>query len=274
MDLKNNTGRNRILNSVVYIILALCVVTIMCIAIFTVANRNTGKENQSPESGQVPIVPEVTTNRQKAITEPNESVAIPPAIESGQVYNPLPEPENNENENEEAEPIFEQGVPVENLEEVLKTEPTSSKPQEFVMPVQGYITKGHHDDMLVYSLTMNDYRVHLGIDIGSTVGAPVYACTSGTITEIYDEPFMGKTMVIEHGGGLKSHYMNLSESLPQGIDIGAKVETGQVIAGVGETSLVEMADTMHLHFEMTKDGLQVDPLEYIDYIAATFDYEE
>jgi Membrane proteins related to metalloendopeptidases len=264
MDFSNNTGGNKILSGVVYIILALCVVTIMCIAIFTVAN--TGKNNKAtPESGQIPVIPEVTTNREKAVTEPVEVTTIPPAVESGKVNNELPEPPL---ETERAEPTFEVALPIESLDEIVEV-----VNKEFVMPVRGYITKGHHDDMLVYSLTMNDYRVHTGIDIGVALGDPVYACSSGTIESIYDDPFMGRVIVIDHGNGLKSHYMNLSENLPQKIEENAKVVTGQVIAGVGETSLVEMADTMHLHFEMSKDGLAVDPLEYIEYTAMTF-YED
>lgn len=262
MDFFNNAKRNKILSSVVYIILALCVVTIMCIAIFTIAN--TGRNNKTPESGVVPKLPEMTTNTQKAVTEPIETTVIPPAVESGRVNNPLPET-TPPPETEAAEPTFEAVTPVE------EPEPVSAEPQEFVMPVHGYIIKGHHDDMLVYSLTMNDYRVHQGIDIGSSIGAPVFACASGTIEAIYDEPFMGRTVTVDHGGGLKSHYKNLSTEMPQGIEEGAKVGVGQIIAGVGETSLIEMADTMHLHFEMTKDGLQVNPLDYIEYTASTFE---
>jgi len=265
MDFSNNTGGSRILSSVVYIILALCVVTIMCIAIFTVAN--TGKNKETPESGQIPIIPEVTAKREKAVTVPEEPAMIPPAAESGAVNNPLPEPEKEiAPETERAEPTFEVALPVENLDDVVTEEIIA----EFVVPVQGYIVKGHHDDMLVYSLTMNDYRVHTGIDIGATIGAPVSACSSGTIESIYDDPFMGRTIVIDHGNGLKSHYMNLSTELPPGIEENAEINAGQIIAGVGDTSLTEMADTMHLHFEMSKDGVKIDPLEYIDYTSANY----
>ena len=253
----DNTNRNRILSSVVYIILALCVVMIMCIAIFTVAN--TGRNKAAPESGYVPVIPEVTAQTPKPVTVPEETTVI----------STLPEPQIviPEKVIEETEPVLDV---INEIEEIIETEPI-----EFIMPVRGYVVKGHHADMLVYSLTMNDYRAHQGIDISAPIGAPVFACTNGTIENIYDEPFMGRTVVIDHGGGLKSRYMNLSEDLPQGIEVNAAVEAGQVIAGVGETSLTEMADTVHLHFEMTKDGLQVDPLEYIeiDYTVGNF-YEE
>lgn len=273
MDFFNNAKRNRFLSSVVYIILALCVVTIMCIAIFTVSN--TGNNKATPESGQVPVIPEMTTNTQKAVTEPTETTALPPAVESGQVNNPLQEIIS---EDDLIEPTFDPSIPVESLDEIEtdqtqdvveiiteEPEPVSTGPQEFILPVHGYITKGHDDDLLVYSLTMNDYRIHQGIDIGSSVGAPVFASSSGTIESIYDDPFMGTTIVIDHGNGVKSHYKNLSVDLPQGIEEGVYVQGGQTIAGVGETSLTEMADTIHLHFEMTKDGININPLEYIGY---------
>ena len=263
MDFSNNTGGNRILSSVVYIILALCVVTIMCIAIFTMAN--TGENKETPESGQIPVIPEVTAIREKAVTVPEETTMIPPAAESGAVNNILPEPET-----ERAEPTFEVAMPVESLDDLPDEVVIEEVDAEFVVPVQGYVVKGHHDDMLVYSLTMNDYRVHAGIDIGTAIGAPVYACSSGTIESIFDDPFMGRTIVIDHGNGLKSSYMNLSENLPQGIEENAEVTAGEIIAGVGDTSLTEMADTMHLHFEMSKDGVKIDPLGYIDYTSANY----
>lgn len=133
-----------------------------------------------------------------------------------------------------------------------------------VMPVHGEIAKDFTEDVAVYSLTMNDYRVHAGVDIAAPVGTNVSACAAGVIERVWLDPFLGQCVEINHGGEIKSQYANLSTDLPRGIEAGATVLAGDVIGGVGETMIIEMADTDHLHFSMTVDGVYVDPTEYME----------
>ena len=109
---------------------------------------------------------------------------------------------------------------------------------------------------------MNDYRVHLGIDILTNENAPVCAVADGTVTQIWEDVRMGHCIAIKHNGDAVSIYKNLSAELPTGIIEGAKVKGGQQIASVGSSAMVEIADEPHLHFEMTVGSLAVDPLEY------------
>ena len=69
--------------------------------------------------------------------------------------------------------------------------------------------------------------------------------------------------------GLISIYSNLDAAIPDGITVGAKVEGGQLIGGVGETAIIEQCDDAHLHFEVMKDGKYLDPLDYITVNTAT-----
>ena len=140
------------------------------------------------------------------------------------------------------------------------TKPTST---EYQSPVQGAVAKGFDMEQLVYSVTMNDYRVHSGIDLEAPVGTPVYAMADGQVLKVYNDYLMGTCLEIDHGNGLVSCYMNLQEVLPEGIKAGAKVTAGQLIGGVGETAIVEQSDEAHLHFEIRKNGVQQDPAEYI-----------
>jgi murein DD-endopeptidase MepM/ murein hydrolase activator NlpD len=82
------------------------------------------------------------------------------------------------------------------------------------------------------------------------------------VSEIYEDPLMGQTVVLDHGDGTKSYYRNLSPQLPSGIEVGVLVSEGDVIGGVGETVLIECAQTPHLHFEVTVNDEYVDPMEY------------
>ena len=47
------------------------------------------------------------------------------------------------------------------------------------------------------------------------------------------------------------------------VSVGEKVSQGQTIGTVGNTAIFEIADETHLHFEITKDGEDVDPNIYI-----------
>jgi len=142
------------------------------------------------------------------------------------------------------------------------TAPVVGKLPDFSLPVSGKVTEYHDPKLQVFSDTMNDYRVHLGVDISTEAGAPVYAAADGTVSKIWKDPMMGYSVAISHSGDSVTVYKNLANTLPEGIEEGAKVKAGQQIASVGESALTEVAEEPHLHFEMTVGGLLVDPLEY------------
>ena len=133
---------------------------------------------------------------------------------------------------------------------------------EFALPVSGVLSKKHSVDTQVFSPTLNEYRVHLGIDIATEAAAPVFSMAQGTVAQIWEDPMMGWSVAISHSGEAVTVYKNLSKQLADGISVGAEVEAGQLLGSVGDTALIEIAEEPHLHVEMTVKGLQVDPLEY------------
>ncbi len=137
-----------------------------------------------------------------------------------------------------------------------------TKLPSFSLPVSGKLSGVHDSELQVFSPTMNDYRVHLGIDILANENDPVYAVADGTVTQIWEDVRMGQCIAVKHTGDAVSIYKNVSAELPEGIVEGATVKVGQQIASVGATAMVEIAEEPHLHFEMTVGGLSVDPLEY------------
>jgi murein DD-endopeptidase MepM/ murein hydrolase activator NlpD len=110
---------------------------------------------------------------------------------------------------------------------------------------------------------MNDFRTHSGIDITGDIGSPVCAFASGVVAEIRNDAFLGVTVVLEHSGGMVSSYSNLAENLPQEISVGAFVEVGQTIGGIGETAIIESADVPHVHFELYLNETCVNPEDYL-----------
>lgn len=137
----------------------------------------------------------------------------------------------------------------------------------FSLPAEGTLGKEHDPTVQVFSNTLGEWRVHLGIDIMTNVSAPVYAAASGKISQISDDPLWGKCVWIEHDGDAVSVYRGLSDELADGIEVGAKVDEGRLLGAVGEGGILELADEPHLHFEMKVGGQDVDPIEYFSKSA-------
>ncbi len=139
---------------------------------------------------------------------------------------------------------------------------TEDKVPELALPTAGTLSKKHNNDIQVFYPTLEEYRVHLGIDIACAADAPVCAAADGEIAQIWNDPLMGWSMAISHSGDCVTVYKNLAKDMADGMEVGAKVLKGQLIGQVGNTAMTEIAEDPHLHMEMTVKGLQVDPLEY------------
>lgn len=152
----------------------------------------------------------------------------------------------------------------------VEDEPVST-PRVYVMPTEGSVIKSFSVDLPVYSATMNDYRAHTGIDIYAEEGTPVYCFTDGVVQQVYNDPMMGATIAVDHGDGLVSYYQNLNEQAADGIQEGAEVSAGDALGCVGATTLVELSDESHLHFELRCNGKPVDPGEYLSTLQSSSD---
>lgn len=139
---------------------------------------------------------------------------------------------------------------------------TPEEPLTMQLPVSGKLMKGHDATLQVYSNTMGDYRVHLGLDISTPENGAVCAAADGKVSKVWTDPLMGQCVAVDHGNELLTVYKNLSAELSDGIAEGKTVKAGQQLGNVGDSAMLEMAEEPHLHFEVTVKGIQVDPLEY------------
>ena len=139
-------------------------------------------------------------------------------------------------------------------------------PDKFVKPCDGYISKEHSADIPVYSTTLSDYRVHVGVDVTGELGTPVNAVIGGVVTDIYNDDLYGKTLCIKSRDGYIVKYSNLAEKLYGGIEVGSMVQTGKPIGGIGDTALCEAVDAPHVHIEIyDSDGIAIDPENLISF---------
>jgi murein DD-endopeptidase MepM/ murein hydrolase activator NlpD len=98
--------------------------------------------------------------------------------------------------------------------------------------------------------------MHQGVDFGAPQGAPVMAAADGVVTQAGPAGGYGNIIRIRHADGWATGYAHLMAFAP-GIADGARVLRGEVIGFVGHTGL---ATGPHLHYEVSHDGVKLDPL--------------
>ena len=158
---------------------------------------------------------------------------------------------------ETKEPVFEK------KEEPAAEASTENVPEKivFAYPAAGAATETFHIESLSYSKTMGDFRTHSGIDFVSEQTEDVYACADGTVKEVFNDTFMGLSVCIDHGNGIESEYSSLSECF---VNNGDAVTAGSVLGKSGDTASIEKAEGYHVHLEVKKNGVSVNPEEFFN----------
>ena len=100
-------------------------------------------------------------------------------------------------------------------------------------------------------------KLHTGLDFRAPSGTPVYATADGTVSHAGRRGNgYGIFIDINHGYGYASKYAHLSKVM---VNEGQKVRRGDLIGLSGNTGL---SKGPHLHYEITKDGNKIDPVDY------------
>ena len=123
---------------------------------------------------------------------------------------------------------------------------------------------GYSDAELVFNPTQGHWATHQGVDLIAEAGTAVKCSFDGTVKTVTDDSFHGTTVVISHDGGYETTYKLLDEV---SLKVGDKVAEGDTIGTVSGDALAEMAQGAHLHLELSKDGVLVDPTAYITTLA-------
>ena len=106
---------------------------------------------------------------------------------------------------------------------------------------------------------------HNAIDIGANSGAPIYAAADGQVANATYNDGLGYYVSIEHDGETATRYSHMTNFIVQP---GEYVKQGQIIGYVGESGI---ATGSHLDYAVIKNGQQVDPMQYYDESAVTYD---
>lgn len=174
---------------------------------------------------------------------------------------------SNKTENKVVENTTTNNATVENKKETSSKATNPSKKVEkdptFQKPVEGEKVKEYAKDSLIYSETLKEWTTHLGIDIKAEKATVVKSAAEGTVKAIKNDPRFGLTIIIEHSNGFETRYANLLTT--EFVSEGEKVKAGQTIGTVGDSSIFEIVDEPHLHFEILKNNENVNPSDYVKY---------
>lgn len=153
-------------------------------------------------------------------------------------------------EDESAEDLTEE-PPVETVAELLP---------QVISPLDGTTVTVFSMTELLYDETMADWRTHEGLDIQAAEGDAVKTAAAGEVISVTQDELMGTTVCIAHSGGYVTRYSSLQANPP--ISQGQQLKAGDIVGYVG-TAAAEASMGPHLHFAVEKDGVLIDPQEYV-----------
>ncbi len=131
----------------------------------------------------------------------------------------------------------------------------TSAGKTFMIPCKAILTSAFNR-MRRHPVT-GKLKPHWGVDLAAPFGTPIYAASEGTIyKKTFQRRGYGNFIEIDHGDGYTTLYAHMSKFVA-GIEEGMAVRKGQLIGFVGRTG---MATGPHLHYELRKNGNQVNPL--------------
>ncbi len=137
-----------------------------------------------------------------------------------------------------------------NPDQVPRYRPGPTAPVYWPLDEPGIVTRGPMG-------TGAETEAHSGLDIAVRAGTPIRAAGGGVVTEAGVDPNYGSYVLINHPDGYQSMYGHASRVL---VTRGDTVQAGQVIGLSGSTG---RSTAPHLHFEIRRNGQQIDPRSLI-----------
>ena len=112
------------------------------------------------------------------------------------------------------------------------------------------------------------HKLHTGMDYAATIGTPVYSTGDGIVVATGWDTGYGNRVMIDHGFGYLSIYAHLSKMT---VRKGDTVARGKLIGLVGNTGV---STGPHLHYEIRKDNVPVNPIRYYMDDLSDEDYKK
>lgn len=147
---------------------------------------------------------------------------------------------------------------LDSVEAIVRTDPSCLSSVPSILPIPDFNINGTGASVgLKFNPFFKTVREHQGIDLMAPVGTEVVASAPGIVSSVGRQAReFGNIIIIMHPGGYHTTYANLDVIK---VRVGQELSRGDVIGEVGSSgrSLVP-----HLHYEVIKDSLCVEPVHY------------
>lgn len=151
----------------------------------------------------------------------------------------------------------------ESLAEATQSTPVPpDAPVHFACPLDRLeVLRGFDDAHMIRSEATGIWAIHAGADLQSEKGAPVKAIAAGTVVSVAEKGIDGACVTIAHSGQISARYAGMISLAA--LRTGDPVSAGQTLGFVGNEMLAETELGPHLHLEILKNGVPVDPIPLI-----------
>lgn len=155
----------------------------------------------------------------------------------------------------------------ESVNDVVMEAPIQDKSLNFTSdgalswPVDGNVILSFNMEQTVYFSTLDQYKYNPAMIIEGSVGQEVMAAATGEVISIKNDAQTGTTIRMDLGNGYEAVYGQLKDVC---IQEGNRVANGSLIGYVGEPTKYYSVEGPNLYFQLLKDGVPVDPMEYIE----------
>lgn len=111
-------------------------------------------------------------------------------------------------------------------------------------------------------------KLHAGMDFAGPIGTPIYATGNGKVVYAEMHRGYGKCLMIDHGFNYKTLYAHMDKF---NVKAGKRVKRGDIIGYIGNTGI---STGPHLHYEVKKNNIAVDPINYYFNDLTPDEYEQ
>lgn len=186
----------------------------------------------SPEPTPAPTeVPQKEATTSALVEKTNEAIAS---------ASPKPETEDAVQDQAAVDSNTQNALKKVNIEE--SEDATVQKPVSFIWPADGTVSQRFS-------------AYHTGIDIPGSLGTPIHAAEAGAVSAVIKDSYgYGWYIIVDHAQGYQTLYAHLSKF---SVATGQKVNQGDLLGLRGSTG---RSSGSHVHFEVIKSGLKVNPL--------------
>ncbi len=231
---KNSRVLSFLKSNLYYLLIGVALITIVTVTAVVIATSG----NKKPNQAEKPPVESV---------DPNESVKEPESPDTPDKPDKPSEPDKPDEPDKPSQ---------------SDEDPPVDQKIVFTAPVKNAtIGKEYTSSTVVFNKTLGVYTGHMGIDFTADAGTEVLCAYAGKIESITTSYLQGTTVTIDHGNGLKSIYNSIE--VKEGLSEGKTVSAGEAIGTVSDNNRQEYKDGAHLHFEVTENGVKVDPNKYL-----------